>query len=54
MAISTETLDEFQGVYEGRRFRYPAAIVRTIVNELLVVSELVRPAMKASGPGLCM
>ena len=46
MAISTEMLDEFQGVLEGRKFRYPGAIVRTIVNELLAVSELVRPAMK--------
>lgn len=46
MAISTEMLDEFQGVLEGRKFRYPGAIVRTIVNELLAVSELVRPTMK--------
>ena len=46
MAISTEMLDEFQGVLEGRKFRYPGAIVRTIVNELLAVSELVRPVMK--------
>ena len=46
MAISTEMLDEFQGVLEGRKFRYPGAIVRTIVNELLAVSELVRPMMK--------
>ena len=46
MAISTEMLDEFQGVLEGRKFRYPWAIVRTIGNELLAVSELVRPAMK--------
>jgi putative PIN family toxin of toxin-antitoxin system len=46
MAISTEMLDEFQEVLEGRKFRYPGAIVRTIVNELLAVSELVRPTMK--------
>jgi putative PIN family toxin of toxin-antitoxin system len=46
MAISAEMLDEFQGVLEGRKFRYPGAIVRTIVNELLVVSELVRPTMR--------
>ena len=46
MAISTEMLDEFQGVLEGKKFRYPGAIVRTIVNELLAVSELVRPMMK--------
>ena len=46
MAISTEMLDEFQGVLEGRKFRYSGAIVRTIVNELFAVSELVRPVMK--------
>lgn len=46
MAISAEMLAEFQGVLEGRKFRYPSAIVRTIVNELLAVSELVRPTMK--------
>jgi putative PIN family toxin of toxin-antitoxin system len=46
MAISAEMLNEFQGVLEGRKFRYPVAIVRTIVNELLAVSELVRPTMK--------
>jgi len=46
MAISAEMLAEFQGVLEGKKFRYPSAIVRTIVNELLAVSELVRPTMK--------
>jgi putative PIN family toxin of toxin-antitoxin system len=46
MAISAEMLAEFQGVLEGRKFRYPSAIVCTIVNELLAVSELVRPTMK--------
>jgi uncharacterized protein len=46
MAISTEMLDEFQGVLQGRKFRYPGAIARTIMNELLSVSELVRPTMK--------
>ena len=46
MVLSTEMLDEFQGVLEGRKFRYPGTIVRTIVNELLAVSELVRPTMK--------
>jgi len=46
MAISAEMLAEFQGVLEGRKFHYPSAIVRTIVNELLAVSELVRPTMK--------
>ena len=46
MAISAEMLAEFQGVLEGKKFRYPSAIVRIIVNELLAVSELVRPTMK--------
>jgi putative PIN family toxin of toxin-antitoxin system len=46
MAISDEMLAEFQWVLEGRKFRYPTAIVRNIVNELLSVSELVRPTMK--------
>jgi putative PIN family toxin of toxin-antitoxin system len=46
MAISAEMLAEFQRVLEGKKFRYPSAIVRTIVNELLAVSELVRPTMK--------
>ena len=46
MAISAEMLDEFQGVLEGRKFCYPSAIVRTIVNELLAVSELVRRTTK--------
>ena len=45
-AISAEMLDEFQGVLQGRKFRYPGAIVRTIVNELLAISELVRPTTK--------
>jgi len=46
MAISAEMLAEFQGVLEGKKFRYPSDIVRTIVHELLAVSELVRPRMK--------
>ena len=46
MAVSAEMLSEFQGVLEGKKFRYPSAIVRNIVNELLGVSELVRPTMK--------
>jgi uncharacterized protein len=46
MAISAEMLDEFQGVLEGMKFRYPGSIVRTIVNEILAVAELVRPTMK--------
>ena len=46
MTISAEMLAEFQWVLEGKKFRYPAAIVRNIVSELLAVSELVRPAMK--------
>jgi len=46
MAISAEMLDEFQGVLQGRKFHYPGAIVRTIMNELLSVSELVRPTIK--------
>jgi len=46
MAISAEMLDEFQGVLEGMKFRYPGSIVRSIVNELLAVAELVRPTMK--------
>jgi putative PIN family toxin of toxin-antitoxin system len=46
MAISAEMLAEFQWVLEGRKFRYPGAIVQNIVTELLSVSELVRPAMK--------
>jgi len=46
MAISAEMLAEFQGVLEGKKFRYPAAIVRNIVSELVAVSELVRPTMK--------
>jgi len=46
MAISAEMLAEFQGVLEGKKFRYPSAIVRTIVNELLAVSDLVRPMRK--------
>jgi len=46
MAISAEMLAEFQWVLEGKKFRYPAAIVRNIVSELLAVSELVRPTMK--------
>jgi uncharacterized protein len=46
MAISAEMLDELHGVLGGRKFRYPGDIVRSIVNELLAVSELVRPAMK--------
>jgi len=46
MAISVEMLAEFQGVLEGKKFRYPSDIVRTIVHELLAVSELVRPRMK--------
>ena len=45
-AISAEMLDEFQGVLQGRKFRYPGAIVRTFMNELLSVSELVRPTTK--------
>jgi len=45
MAISAEMLAEFQGVLEGPKFRYPSAIVQTIVAELVSVSELVRPAM---------
>ena len=46
MAISAEMLAEFQWVLEGKKFRYPAAIVRNIVSELLAVSELVRPTTK--------
>ena len=46
MAISAEMLDEFQGVLEGMKFRYPGSIVWTIVNELLAVAELVRPTTK--------
>jgi uncharacterized protein len=46
MAISVEMLAEFQGVLQGRKFRYPPAIVRSVVNELLAVSELGRPTMK--------
>jgi putative PIN family toxin of toxin-antitoxin system len=46
MAISAEMLAEFQWVFEGEKFRYPAAIVRNILRELLAVSELVRSAMK--------
>ena len=46
MAISAEMLAEFQWVLEGRKFRYPAAIVQNIVTELLSVSELVRPTMQ--------
>jgi len=46
MAISAEMLAEFQGVLEGKKFRYPPDIVRTIVRELLAVSELVRPRKK--------
>jgi len=46
MAISAEMLAEFQGVLEGKKFRYPSDIVRNIVNELLAVSELVRPTIK--------
>jgi len=46
MAISAEMLDEFQGVLEGKKFRYPSDIVRTIMHELLAFSELVRPRMK--------
>ncbi len=46
IAISAEMPAEFQAVLEGKKFRYPSAIVRTIVNELLAVSELVRPTMK--------
>lgn len=46
MAISAEMLAEFQWVLEGRKFRYPAAIVRNIVSELLAVAELVRPTTK--------
>jgi len=46
MAISAEILAEFQWVLEGKKFRYPAAVVRNIVSELLAVSELVRPTMK--------
>jgi len=46
MAISAEMLAEFQGVLAGKKFRYPSGIVHTIVNELLAVSELVRPTIK--------
>ena len=46
MAISAEMLAEFQGVLEGKKFRYPSDIVRNIVNELVAVSELVRPTIK--------
>lgn len=46
MAISAEILAEFQWVLEGKKFRYPAPVVRNIVSELLAVSELVRPTMK--------
>jgi putative PIN family toxin of toxin-antitoxin system len=46
IAISAEILAEFQGVLEGKKFHYPSDIVRTIVRELLAVSEVVRPRMK--------
>jgi len=46
MAISAEMLAVFQGVLERKIFRYPSDIVRNIVNELLAVSELVRPTIK--------
>jgi putative PIN family toxin of toxin-antitoxin system len=46
IAISLEMLDEFQGVLEGRKFRYPSAIVHNIINELLAVSELLQPKTK--------
>ncbi len=43
MAISEEMLEELRGVLEGRKFCYPASVARTILNELLAVSDLVRP-----------
>ena len=48
MAISAEILAEFQWVLEGKKFRYPTAVVRNIVSELLAVSELVRPTRKVA------
>jgi hypothetical protein len=39
-------LKELQAVLEGRKFRYPPAVVRAIVNELLAVTDPVQPTMK--------
>lgn len=43
MAISEEMLEEVQEVLEGQKFCYPPTVARTILNELLAISYLVRP-----------
>jgi putative PIN family toxin of toxin-antitoxin system len=46
MAISEEMLEELRWVLEGQKFCYLPPVVQTILNELLAVSELVRPTKR--------
>ena len=46
MAISEEMLEELRWVLEGQKFCYLPPVVQTILNELLAVSDLVRPTKR--------
>jgi putative PIN family toxin of toxin-antitoxin system len=46
VAISDGILDEIKGVLEGKKFQYPAKIVRALVNEIEDLTEFVEPDKK--------
>jgi putative PIN family toxin of toxin-antitoxin system len=46
VAVSDDTLEEIKGVLEGRKFQYPAKIVRAIIGEIEDLADLVQPGQK--------
>jgi putative PIN family toxin of toxin-antitoxin system len=46
VAISDDILEEIKGVLEGRKFQYPAKIVRALISEVEDLADLVPPGQK--------
>jgi putative PIN family toxin of toxin-antitoxin system len=46
VAVSDDILEEIKGVLEGKKFQYPAKIVRALINEIEDLADLVQPKEK--------
>ena len=46
VAISDDILEEIKAVLEGKKFQYPAKVVRALISEIEDLSDLVEPEAK--------